>query len=208
MTGPPVPTERQLDRLRELVNIGAGHAAGAFGVFVGRTFTMRVPVIRLLRPETASAPFVADVRDDPRLDLAGVFFEVEGGLGGLVALLFPIGVRDRVLELLLGPGGSRAGHAQQESALRELGNILASHMVSAIGETLGTPVLPSVPRLTMRDAAAALAALVAHQAGNGPVVRVETEILDENGELRGILVLVPDLQALAAERTAGAAPCQ
>jgi chemotaxis protein CheC len=207
MTAPPVPSERQLDRLRELVNIGAGHAAGAFGVFVGRTFTMRVPVIRLLRPETAAAPFVADVHDDPHLDLAGVFFEVEGGLGGLVALLFPIGVRDRVLELLLGPSGRTPSHAQQESALRELGNILASHVVSAIGDTLGTPVLPSVPLLAMHDGATALAALVAHQAGNGPVIRVETEILDEDGELRGILVLVPDLHALAAERAAPPVHC-
>ena len=200
----PLPTEVQLERLRELVSIGAGHAATAFGSFVGRTFLMRVPTIRVLRPEMAGATYVADAEDLASSDLAGIFFEVEGGLGGLVAILLPLAVRDRLLEVLLGAHAHRATAEQAESALRELGNILVSHVASAIGHTLQEPVLPSVPLLAMEGGGRALGALVSDQAAGGAVVRVETEIVDTQGELRALLVLVPDLRALAAERMRGA----
>ena len=35
----------QIDRLMELANIGAGHAAGAFSQLVGRTIWTEVPVL-------------------------------------------------------------------------------------------------------------------------------------------------------------------
>ena len=207
---PTLPSEAELDRLGELVNIGAGHAATAFGRLVGRTFRMRVPRVRVLRAESAGSTLVGTVHD-PEEEMAGIFFTVEGGLGGLVALLIPRAVRDPLLALLVRRRGARASPAQDESALRELGNILASQLVSAIGETLGEAVLPSVPLLTMEDGSAALGALVAHQAQDGQVVRVETQIVDETGDLRALLVLVPELSALplrhpTAPRSSSATP--
>ena len=39
--------EADLDRVRELTSIGAGHAADAFARLVGRPCRMRVPTVRL-----------------------------------------------------------------------------------------------------------------------------------------------------------------
>jgi chemotaxis protein CheC len=183
--------ERELDRLREITNIGAGHAADALAQIVGRPCRMRVPTVRLLRAEAVGSSFVASARDDERRSMCGVFFEVEGGLGGVLALLVPEVSRAHVVRALLRPGVEPAPEAEQ-SALRELGNILASHAVSAMGDTLGTRVLPSIPVLAMEDALSALASLVALRCAGDPALRVETEISDAEGRYRGLLVYVPD----------------
>jgi chemotaxis protein CheC len=194
--------DSELDRVRELTSIGAGHAAGAFARVVGRPCRMRVPTVRILRAEAMGSSFVASARDDERRSMSGVFFDVEGGLGGVLALLFPADSREHVVRALLRPRGALAPEAE-ESALRELGNMLVSHAVSAMADTLGTRVLPSIPVLAMEDAISALASLVALRCAGDPALRVETEISDAEGRYRGLLVYVPDPASL---RTGPAAP--
>jgi len=189
-----VVQESELDRVRELTNIGAGHAATAFAQLVGRPCRMRVPTVRLLRADAAGSAFVATPRDDERGPLCGVFFEVEGGLGGVIALLFPAASRDLLLRTLAGAAASAEAAA---SALREVGNILISHAVSAMADTLGSRVLPSIPVLAMDDAASVLASLVALRGVGETALRIETEISDAEGEYRGLLVFVPDAQCLS-----------
>jgi chemotaxis protein CheY-P-specific phosphatase CheC len=183
--------EADLDRVRELTSIGAGHAAGAFAQVVGRPCRMRVPTVRLLSAQAIGSSFVATSRDDERSSMCGVFFEVEGGLGGVLALLFPAASREPVVRALLRPSGALAPGAE-ESALRELGNMLVSHAVSAMADTLGTRVLPSIPVLAMEDALSALASLVSLRCAGETALRVETEISDTEGRYRGLLVYVPD----------------
>jgi chemotaxis protein CheC len=198
-----VVQESELDRVRELTNIGAGHAATAFAQLVGRPCRMRVPTVRLLRADAAGSAFVATPRDDERGPLCGVFFEVEGGLGGVIALLFPAASRDHLLRTLAGAEASADAAA---SALREVGNILISHAVSAMADTLGSRVLPSIPVLAMDDAASALASLVALRGVGETALRIETEISDAEGEYRGLLVFVPDAQCLARPEPARRGP--
>ena len=181
--------ERVVDRARELTNIGAGHAAGALAGLIGRPCEMRVPRVRLLSADRIDAPFASDL-GGRESDWSGVLFEVEGGFGGVLAVLFPPSARERLLATLLGPRARVK--AQAESALREVGNILASHAVSALGDALGVTVMPSIPILAMHDAPAALARLVAPRDSERPALRIEVEICDRARELRALLAYVPD----------------
>ena len=152
------------DRLRELLNIGAGHAAGALAQLVGRSFWMEVP--RVLARESAL----------PAGD--AIVFEVAGSLRGIVALVIPAETRAALAQAVPGMAGS---------ALLELGNIVVSHVCSAIADTLGATLLPSVPELVADRAA--LARRLA-QRGLAPL-RVETQIVERDGPLRGLLVFLP-----------------
>ena len=179
-------SEAEIDRARELTSIGAGHAASALAALTGRTCEMNDPIVQ-------SASY-------PESGLTGVLFELAGGTGGVLALFFPAATRDRLLEHLLGPErGGKRGPSNARSALCEVGNILASHAVNALGEMVGEAMLPSPPQLALTDAPAALANLLARRHGEEPALRIETEIFDRAGELRGILVFVPDtLDCVAA----------
>jgi chemotaxis protein CheY-P-specific phosphatase CheC len=77
-----------------------------------------------------------------------------------------------------------------ESALMEVGNILASHVASAIADTLGARLLPSIPQLEMEQAEQAFDRYVENTVGRD-TLRIESAFSDEGGELRGRLVMVP-----------------
>jgi chemotaxis protein CheY-P-specific phosphatase CheC len=81
------------------------------------------------------------------------------------------------------------------SAIREVGNIVVSHACSAIADTLEVRLVPSVPVLALEDAGATLAALVARRPEPAPVL-VESAFVDDGGNLRGFLLLIPDTSAL------------
>ena len=88
------------------------------------------------------------------------------------------------------------GHRQ--SALREFGNILASHVVSPMADALGVAILPSIPVLAMEGAPQALASLLSLRGSDAPVLRIETEISDRERSLHGLLVFVPaEVQRIA-----------
>jgi chemotaxis protein CheC len=181
--GSPVVIDAATDRLRELASIGSGHAATSLARLVRRTIRMRVPVVR----GRSTRPLAHELRAWD----TGIFFEIEGGPGGVLAVLFPAAGRDALLRALLGPdrtGGASIG-AEGESALREVGNILASSVVSAIADTIAARVLISVPVLALAGASGVLAAILAAR-GAGDALRIETEIGDGE-DLRVLVTFVP-----------------
>lgn len=165
----------ELDRLCELVNVGAGHAATALSRLVGQPIWMSVPRIRM----GAATPAPSAGED------AWIFFEVHGALGGALVLRLPCGSRHALLAEMIGDHG---GEAHAESALREVGNILASHALSAVADLVGTRVLPSLPSLVFDASGPALAAWRARAAGR---VCIETNLVDRSGHAAVELVWIP-----------------
>ncbi len=184
--------ESDVERVRELASIGAGHAATALSRLLDRPFLMRVPRARLLSAENPTAPLTSRAGREADGEVLGVFFEIEGGLGGVLALLVSRAVCRDVVEQLSGRSAKDVPPEEAESMLRELSNIVASHFVSALSDTLGVAVLPSVPMLTPRDAEGAFASMLALRESGEPILRVETELVDRSGDLRATLVFVPD----------------
>lgn len=174
----------ELDRLGELVSIGAGHAASAFAMLTGHTIWMGVPKV-LERPDPASA-VAADGFT------TGVFFEFEGCVDAVVGILFEGPASEAVVRRVVGIADGELSPHMVESALMEVGNILASHVASAIADTLRQRLLPSIPTLAMTDAGAEFERFIALREGAHPI-RIESSLIDESGGLGGLLVMVPRL---------------
>lgn len=175
-------TESELDRLSELVNIGAGHAASAFSMLTGRTIWMGVP--KALERTEARSPATDEQWS------TGVFFEFEGCLDAIVGIMFHEAASEAVVRRVVGiEVGDLAPHVI-ESALMEIGNILASHVASAIADTVGERLLPSIPTLAMNHAEEQLESVVALR-GNTYPIRIESPLSDESGQLSGLLVMLP-----------------
>jgi chemotaxis protein CheC len=167
----------ELDRLCELANVGAGHAASALARLVRRPIRMSVPRLRM---GTAAPNDAGDAPGD-----AWIFFEVQGAMGGALVFRLPGGARATLLAELL---GDDEGTANAESALREVGNILASHALSAVADLVGARVLPSLPSLVFDATGPALAAWRARAAGR---VCIETRLFDDGGLRAADLVWIP-----------------
>ena len=75
---------------------------------------------------------------------------------------------------------------------REVANILASHLIGAVGTLLTLELRPSVPVLVPRDGSIALEAVSAVRRGTGSVMRVETAVRDREGLYRIPVTLFPE----------------
>lgn len=134
----------QLDALREVANIGAGHAATALSELTRRPVMVNVPRVALLRA------------DEARQNLgplgtvfAAVRLAIAGDLTSRALLLFDREAALRLCRLVVaGPPGTDGALTELEaSALREVSNILTSAYTNALSTFLGLVLLPSVPEL-------------------------------------------------------------
>lgn len=189
--------EEQVDRLSELANIGAGHAAGAFSLLTGHLIKMDVPRVRLMTPLADNEPSLDEPLEFERLATSergwdsGVIFEFDGCLGAIVAILFRQTMCEAVVRNLTSQAEGPLPPETVEGALMELGNVLASHVASAIADTLGARLLPSIPMLSLDDAIEQLEALAASRPNAGDLW-IESELIDGDGNLGGLLVMIPD----------------
>jgi chemotaxis protein CheY-P-specific phosphatase CheC len=167
---------RELDRLSELAALGGALAGAALGDLFGIEVTASAP--RLLEPLAATQAGRWDT---------GIVFDVDGDVAGLLAIVLSESQCERAVERLL--GCSEVSADRVESALRELGNIIASHTVSAIADARSATVLLSVPTLALHDAGAVLGALIAERQA---ALRFEIDLAGADGSEEALLVFVPE----------------
>jgi chemotaxis protein CheY-P-specific phosphatase CheC len=176
----------EIDRFAELAHVGAEQAASAFTQLVGRTIRTEPPVVIQGDAMNVSAP---SGKQDSEWT-TGVFFEFDGCVDALVGILFPGAASEALVRCIVGIESGELSPPLIESALMEVGNILASHVASGIADTMKSRLLPSIPALAMENAEEALRTFI-EDAGGRDAVRIESAISDETGNLRGRLVLVP-----------------
>lgn len=188
----------QVDALREVANIGAGHAATALSQMTGQTIMISVPQINVAPLEE-----VPPQLGEPEEPVAAVLMNMLGDLTGRTLLVFPKPTAIRLAELMLRrPHGDSPDLSElQQSALKEAGNILSGAYMNALSEFMGLMLLPSPPSLAIDMSRAVLTtAYLQFSPDHDVVFCVETEFyLQEVGEhLRGFFLLLPDAPSLRA----------
>ena len=108
------------DALREVANIGAGHAATALSQMTGRRIMISVPEVSVRRLEE-----VALLVGPPDTVIAGVLMHVMGDLTGRTLVVLGQDSAHALCELLLRkPSQGPTFDAMQQSTIKETGNIL------------------------------------------------------------------------------------
>lgn len=175
-----------IDRLTELAHAGAVQAAEAFAQLIGHAVETIEPVVlssgaELRSSGSSSAPDPAST---------GVFFEFDGCLDAIIGILFPGEASEFLVRRIVGLETGELEPPVIESALMEVGNILASHVASAIADRLGSRLLPSIPSLAMADAEVELDTFIDRVASR-EAPRIESGLSDAEGRVIGRLVLIP-----------------
>ena len=187
----------QLDALREVANIGAGHAATALSQMVGETIMITVPTITVARLEEVPVQM-----SDPDEPVAAVLMHMLGDLTGRTLLVLPRRTAVRLASRLLKQTQSEQTLSEMgQSAIKEAGNILSSAYMNALSDFMGMLLLPSPPSLAVDMSEAVLTtAYLQFGTDRDYVVCVESEfVMDQTNErLRGFFLLLPDAPSLAA----------
>ena len=143
-------TDLQLDALREMSNIGSGNAATALASMLGQSVDLRVPTALAL--ELADA---VDAVGNPEDTVSAVIIGVFGDLDATVLLLFDPESANTLCSLL----GVEGDPEMALSALGEIGNILGSSYVQAMGTMTNLHMEPHPP-VAMSDMLGAIVASV------------------------------------------------
>ena len=194
---PRALTDVQRDALREVANIGAGHAATALSQMTGSTIMISVPTVHVARLDDVGPTLAPG--EDP---VAAVLMDMMGDLTGRTLLVFPKRTVMRVAEQMLRRplGSSVALGALERSAVMEAGNILSGAYLNALSDFMGLVLLPSPPQLAIDAASAVITPAFLRLDPAGRVFVVETEffVQDVAERLRGFFLLLPDPASLRA----------
>jgi chemotaxis protein CheC len=187
----------QLDALREVANIGAGHAATALSQMIGGTIMITVPTINVSRLEEVPPQISA-----PEEPVAAVLMHMLGDLTGRTLLVFPKPTAVRLASLMLRrPDSPEELGEMEQSAIKEAGNILSSAYMNALSDFMGMMLLPSPPSLAIDMSTAVLTtAYLQFGTDRDYVFCVESEfyMTDVEERLRGFFLLLPDPASLQA----------
>ena len=167
-------------RFSKLAWIGARQAASALASLLGGEMRAGEP-----RPRAAAGAGAAGDAE------TAVIFEMQDTVQGLIALLLPPDVCGSVFSALC--PGTDISSVAGESALREVGNIIASQAVSAVADHLGGRITLSVPILVREEGGLFFDRLLAERRDGGAGLVTEIE-LRESGQRRGLLLFAPDAQ--------------
>lgn len=183
-------TPNQMDALREIGNVGAGNSATALSQIINRRIDMNVPKVALVPIES-----VPDLVGGPDTIVVGVFLRVYGKAPGNILFLLPQKSAFFLVDTLMGKthGDTDKLDFMDESALMEIGNILAGAYLNAFFTFTNISMLPSIPALAMDMAGAILNVVLVQlgQMGDTAMV-IETEFLSEDDGINGHFFLVPD----------------
>lgn len=193
-------SRQALDALREVANIGAGHAATALSEITGQRIMISVPHITV-----AAIEDVPNQIADGEEPVVGVAIKIAGDLTGLTLLVFPQPIAQRIASLMMGGRPVQALNPLEESALKEAGNILSAAYLNALAEFFNMRILNSPPVLAIDMSDAILSSTyIETSEGASHVFCVESEFMLANDTLplRGFFLLLPDPPSLRAMLTA------
>lgn len=185
---------KQLDILKEVGNIGAGHAAAALSLLMhGRPVQVSVTAARLCDFDD-----IAEVVGGSEQVVVGVFLRLTGDIRGSVMLLLTYASAENLLHRLL-PGSNEGSLTFSElelSALAEVGNILSGSYINAVSELTALRVYQSVPAVAVDMAGAILdvgLAMVGESADSA--ILINTEMTQGDRVVDGHVFLLPDPQS-------------
>ncbi len=188
----------QLDALREVANIGAGHAATALSQMTDRRIMISVPKITI-----AGLEDVSDVIGDSNEVVVAVLMHMLGDLTGRTLFMVPEGNAKLLCDLLLRrePGTTKEFGEMEVSSVKEAANILGSAYMGALSDFMGMMLLPSVPSFEIDRAGAVLTtAHLGFGRDRDFIFCVETDFhfTEAGRKLKGHFLLMPDMASLKA----------
>ena len=186
----------ELDALREVANIGAGHAATALSQLTNHRIMIDVPKVQICPIEEAAS----SVGNGTSI-VAAILMHVLGDMTGRCLMMFKKSCALRLTDLLLNrePGTTRVFAELEQSSLKETANILTGAYLNGLSDMLGLMLLPSVPSLAIDLSAAVLStAYLNFGQEHEQVIVLDTRFRFEpgDGSMFGHFVLLPDRASL------------
>lgn len=189
-------TKLHLDTLKEVGNIGAGHAATSLSKLLNKKIDMRVPDVRLV-----SFDEMMDLVGGPDRVIVSVFLRIEGEAPGSMFFVLPPEQATRFVRQMTGDQDfsfDKPPYSEMSmSAFHELGNILSGSYLTSLADFTNLNLQPSVPSLSVDMVGSILSygLLELSQVSDHAII-IDTSLSEEgelnNNTVQGHFFLLPD----------------
>ncbi|MDR1558110.1 MAG: chemotaxis protein CheC [Clostridiales bacterium] len=192
----------EIDTLKEIGNIGAGNAITAMSKMLGRMIKLRVPAVNMVDFKD-----IARFLGGPEQIIIGVLVQITGDINGMMMFLVKRESGEILIRSLMGdfaPKKESGDFTELElSAMKEIGNILASSYLGSLSGFIQKNVMPSVPLLSI-DMANAILSVPAIEFGKTAdhALLIESVFETDTDDLAGYFLLIPDVPSLRLILTA------
>ena len=135
----------------------------------------------------------------PGEPVAGVYLSIGGEITGHVMLLFTLDQAALLVDQLLEqePGTTTELDEMAQSALGEVGNIVASAFLNELGDAIDCPIQPSPPQVIEEIAGALLDSVLTEVAmQGGQMLILETVLIQAGTAIKGFILITPDPPSL------------
>ena len=165
----------QLDALKEVSNIGAGNAATALSMMIGKKVDMSVPAVNIIKLDDI-------VQENGEVEVAGTVVRVLGDIAGNILLVFKTSTAENVIEKLVGSHQSPESE-MGSSVLCEIANIISASYMSSIAQLTNLAIAPSVPATSYDMLGAILTtSFIESNQYDEYILDIETVFLDDTEE--------------------------
>ena len=184
----------EIDALKEIGNIGTGNAGTALSQMIGEEVQITLPEVHIMGYNEA-----IEWIGGPEAITAGVLSQLKGDLNGIILTVQKLDFVNLVLHSILGISISKLSELEelQISALTEVGNIMASSFVNAMGNLADMQINLTVPAFAVDMQGAILAVPMAAYGGQSDYIMTiggNFQCKEQKAPCR--ILLSPDIQSL------------
>jgi len=189
-------SDQELDALREIGNISAGQAAGAFSQLVSRKVNLSVPQARIVAVNE-----LGGFLSQGNIELA-VHQRILGDASGLMMTALSNDAAFQLVDFLLQYGPekrirtSKTLTPMDEDMLTELGNILGGSYLTSLSKMTQMLFMPSVPHFTKNFTPSSLQALLSRNPAIDYAFVIFNELAIEKTKISLQVHLLPDPKTL------------
>ena len=191
------PEEMDLDILKEIANIGAGNAVTALTQMIGNNIDMHVPKVQML-----SFQELADVIGGAETLVAGLMVSLSGDLEGSILFILEDSNAHHLVGKLM---GYQLDQIQvetgvfteiEQSALTEVGNIIAGAYLNSISKMTNLKIRTTIPYLAI-DMAGAILSVPAIEFGKlgDKALLIQSTFTDMEVDISGYFIMIPTLES-------------
>lgn len=193
-------TQEQLDLLKELGNIGSGHAITALSNLLSNKIEVSLTSADII-------PFwkVPELFNDPFIEMVGIYSNIPFTSNLTIIQIF---TKESIINLINILSDYDKIYVEDVkiledlddfscSIINEIGNILSGHYANALADLLSIKLIPNVPRIAIDTLNAILESIIAKYAKISDymiIINTKLAVLDIN--LEGIICLIPSITIL------------
>ena len=192
--------EMQLDVLREMGNIGTGNAAMALAEMLATPIDISVPTVQILDYEAAM-----ESMGGPETMIVGWLLSCDGDINGMIMFLLEKDFAHMMINTLMGEDTEVFDPEDpvSNSALTEVGNIMAASYVNAIASMTNMRINLSVPDMSIDMLGAILSVPAIHYANiSDKIIMIQNQLQGNNTSASNRILMLPDVDSLQKIMTA------